>query len=161
MKYKLILVGICISIIIIGWWIYNGPQKEVSKKVQWSIDEETGNEAPLFLLHYKWDGVEENDPTWIIFQKEGKWWVVDLRDVMRLYSKVKSESDLREKLRKYRKKFTFNWIETRKFEPKASHYETVMIALGFDMLFSTERHAFFDFLEWTKDFDEGRLRPDN
>ncbi len=161
MKHKLILVGICISIIIAGWWIYNGPQKEVSKKIQWSIEEETRNEVPLFLLHYKWDGVEENDPTWMIFPKEGKWWVVDLRDVMRLYSEVKSESDLREKIRKYRQEFTFNWIENRKFEPKASRYEAVMTALGFNMLFGTERHALFDFLEGTKDFDEGRLRPDN
>lgn len=161
MRPKLILAGILISILVAGWWIYTGPQKDVSKKIQWSIDEETGKEVPIFLLHYKWNGVEENDPTWVIFPKEGKWWVVDLRDVIRIYPEVKSESELRNKIRKYTEEFTYSWIKNRRFEPKASRYEVIMTALGFNMLFSTERHAFFDFLEGTKDFDEGRLRPDN
>lgn len=161
MRYKLILAGIFILIFVAGWWVYQGSQKDISKKIQWSIDEETRKEVPLFLLHYKWNGVEENDPTWMIFPKEGKWWVVDLRDLMLIYSEVKSESELRDKIRKYRQEFTYSWIENRKFEPKASRYEAIMIALGFNMLFNTERYAFFDFLEGTKDFDEGRLRPDN
>jgi hypothetical protein len=160
MKYKLILAGICISIILAGWWIYKSPQKDVFKKIQWSIDEATGKEVPLFELYYKWDEVEENDPTWMIFPKEGKWWVVDLRDVMRLYSEVKPKSDLYDKIRKYRQEFTHTWIENRKFQPKASRYEAVMTTFGFSILFSIERHAFSDILEGTKDFSEGRLYPD-
>ena len=158
MRYKLILAGISILIIVAGWWIYEGPRKDVSKKIQWSIDEETKKEVPLFHLHYKWNGVEEKDPLWMIFPKEGKWWVVDLIDVMRVYSEVISESELRDRVKKYRQEFTSSWIENRRFEPKASRYEAVMTALGFAMLFHAERDAFFDLLEGTKDFDEGRLR---
>lgn len=35
-----------------------------------------------------------------------------------------------------------------------------MTALGFSMIFDTEQHAFVDILEGTKDFNEGRLRPE-
>jgi hypothetical protein len=36
-----------------------------------------------------------------------------------------------------------------------------MTALGFDVLFGKERHAFFDSLAGTEDFNEGRLQPSN
>ena len=161
MRGKLIPAGVFIIIIVIGWWIYEAPQKDISQKTKWAVDEETKREVPLFELYYKWDGVEETDPTWMIFPKEGKWWVLDSRDVMRVYSEVRPESELREKVKQYRDEFTHSWIEDRRFQPKASRFEAVMTALGFRMFFRTEQKGFVDFLKSAKDFDKGQLRPLN
>ena len=158
MKFKLIATVVIIIVVLGGYWIANGPKKEVSKKIQWSLDDATKEKVPIFLLHYKWNGIEESDPTWMIFPKEGKWWVVDLRNLTHTHSR--SESDIKKEVKKYWQEFTPQWIETHGFEPKASRYEAVMTALGFNMIFNFEKSAFRDFLKGIDDFRTGVLRPD-
>lgn len=158
MKFKLIVAVVIVIVALGGYWIVKGPKKEVSKKIQWSLDDETKKKVPIFLLHYKWNGIEESDPTWMIFPKEGKWWIVDLRNLDHTYSKA--ESDIKKEVKKYRQELTSPWIEKCGFEPKASRYEAVMTALGFNMLFSLEKSAFRDFLGGIDDFRTGELRPD-
>lgn len=82
MKSKLIIASIPILIIFAGWWIYQGPRKEVIERIQWAIEEENNTEVPIFWLHYKWNSIEESDPTWIVFPESKKWWIVDLRTVV-------------------------------------------------------------------------------
>ena len=100
-KSKLFFSVVIVALIFGGYWIINGPKKEVIKKIQWVIDEETNAIVPIFLIHYEWNGIEESDPTWMIFLKGGKWWVIDMRDISNFMAYSKKESNFNEQLRKY------------------------------------------------------------
>lgn len=160
MKSKLIFAIIIVALIFGGYWIINGPKKEVINKIQWVIDEETNAIVPIFLIHYKWNGIEKTDPTWMIFLKEGKWWVIDMRDMSHILVYSKDKSDFNEQLRKYWQEFTHSWIEKRMFDPKGSRYEAFMTAFGFQMIFDFEKSCFRDIPKGINDFKSGKLRPD-
>lgn len=70
-KKKLILYLALSVFILFGWWIYQGADKDVTARVQWSVNIKTGKQAPVFYVFYKWNDVREKRPTWLIFPRDG------------------------------------------------------------------------------------------
>lgn len=158
----ILLISISIAVIVIGSWIYLGPEKNISYKVGWKLDESARRWVPLFWVRYTWDRSEDEYPTWIVYPNDGKWWVCDLTHGGEEKSDptVDPEIIFWKYVHKNREEFTGSWIDQNKFYPKFSRYELVMTAIGLDQLFKKEKRAFFDIKKKSKDFDEGLIQPD-
>jgi hypothetical protein len=157
MKSKIIFIIFLSLFILCGYWIYNGPRKGITTQVQWSIDEESNELVPIFSIYYEWNGLKESEAKWMIFPKDRKWWVIDIRDIEHVLSRYKNELDFKEEMKRYWNEFTYSWIENSKFEPKITRYEAVMTAFGFKMIFNLEKSAFDDVQKGIKDFKSGKL----
>jgi len=160
MLKRIVIVVLFIGIVAAGVWILSGPKKELSTSIQWSKDEATGQIVPLFCVYYKWDGVENWSPTWIVFPKQDKWWIVDIRIFIVPGTQKYTLQSFGQNWRKYSHPFDEKWTSNRYFMPAPTRYQAVMIGLGFNVLFTLEEDAFSDVLKGTQAFDEGWLRPE-
>ena len=176
MKYRWLLIGVCVVLVLSGWWVYmNGEAKELILELQWGEDQKTKKNIPIIELTYRFNGVEDKEAAWLIFpDASGKWEVYDLGQLQILHSKAKSENERNNSLQSTKADFNYEWVEARKYRPWPSIYESIMSALGFETprlkefmvsklglnpLFYIERAAFLHSLKLARDYDEGRLRP--
>lgn len=174
MKHKLVFAGLFIIltvlVILLAGRIFE--TKEINVTTEWVRDQKTNRISPLFSVYYSFAGSEQ-DPIWLIYNKEGRWWVVDMRKAALLYSEAKSKTDQESIIPE--EELTLDWVRDRKYSPMPSNYEALIIALDqntnrvrnmmrmlhLNPVFYLESQVFGDILDRTKDFDEGRLRPDN
>ena len=143
-----------IVILLIGYWIYNGPAKELSYDIVWSIEEETKNEIPVFQLYYVWNGIRESEPTWTVLPKNGKWRVLDMSYVRRI---IDPKNILLDEFPEYKS----SWVENLKFDGKGTRGEAVMQLIGFYPTFSLERRRFHQVLDDIDNFERGVLTPES
>lgn len=160
MLKRVIIVALLIGVIAAAVWILSGPKKELATLIQWSKDEATGQIVPIFLVYYKWDGVKDWSETWMIFPKEEKWWVIDIREFTTTGTQQNLERSLQHRRHAFSQEFNEMWISDRRFQPAPSRYEAVMMGVGFNVLFTAEKDAFRNVLRGTQAFDEGDLSPE-
>ena len=175
MKYKLLLVGVCVVSVLAGVWLFRDAHtKEIVLKTQSGEVKKTKKDVLIISLTYRWNGVEDPEATWVMHPDEdGKWLVTDFGAVLARYAKARTEAERNRALKDPKTAFTYDWVEERRYQPRASRSEAVMRALGFDgrfkalmtkmrlnELFYLEREAFLSCLKLARDFDEGRLTPD-
>lgn len=158
MKNKIIitviLIFLMVSVFAVVAYVWRGAHKSLTSEIQWVRDNNTEEVVPIFSVHYSWNKQKEHDPTWMIFPKNKKWLVVDLR---------KPPSDFmgsQNKLLKYAGNFNSEWIETKQFQAKPDRYEIVLMVLGFEHFFGKERTELRGILRGTRNFDRGLLKSD-
>ena len=159
-RNKLIAIGALIFLFVLVKWVWEGPRKSLVSNIQWAVDNDTKKEIPIFSVYYCRNGKEDSNPTWMIFLKNGKWRVIDIREVSDPLSGPLSASNLSGELLNHANNFDHGWIENKQFEGRASRYEVLLVALGFNPLWAKEQTEFLRILDGTKNFDEGRLKPD-
>lgn len=84
MTKRTLTVALACTVVLIPlvYWIgISAPKKEVVFKREMVQDDLTKEVLPIYAAHYKWDGVEQQVPHWMIFKKYGDWKVLELKKV--------------------------------------------------------------------------------
>jgi hypothetical protein len=98
-------------------------------------EDATGEIVPVYSVHYKWNGIEQQDPQWIIFKKQRVWKVLELNKIINLKEALNHTVD-----------FNASWVEKYGFSPQLSRYESLTATLGFQPTFSEEKAVFYQIL---------------
>lgn len=151
MKNKLktligVLIGVIVLLVLIYWAGIVAPRKEVVLKKEMVEDIVTHEILLLYKVYYKWDGVEQQYPRWLIFNKESEWKVLEFKDINLAISS--------EENRKFAVKFDSGWFMNYKFSPQPTRYQTILSILGFQPIYDEEKGVFFDILHQIKELQE-------
>jgi hypothetical protein len=131
-------IGISILLFLIYWAGLASPKKEMVLKKELNEDMVTGEVLTLYEVFYKWDGVEQQVPWWIMYQNHGEWMVLEFKN----FDPDKGP----EENRKHAVKFDLGWIEYYKFLPQSTRYQMVLKMLGFQPTYDEEKKVFFEIL---------------
>lgn len=143
MKDKLkIIIGVLIGIVVLSFLIYwagiTAPKKEVVLEEEMVKDNITNEAVTIYGVYYKWDGVKQQVPWWIIFKEKGEWKV--------LGTKYLDLTKSPEENRKDAIKFNFEWISLYKFEPQSTRYQAILLLVGFQPFYEDEKTVFSEVL---------------
>ncbi len=136
-KRKMILLTVCLSFLasLVYWVGIAAPKKEVILKRDPHIDDSTQEIVTIYAIYYRWDGIEEKEPWWVVFKKYGEWKVLALNDV----------NDAKEAFN-YVVDFNSSWVDNYRFSPQSSRYQSLLMTLDFQPTFSDEKSVFFEIL---------------
>lgn len=147
-KLKVVL-GVSIFIVVLSFLIYwagiMGPKKEVILKKEIREDEFTSTNVVTFGVFYKWDGIEQEGPWWIIFTDNGKWKVAKNQD----FDVTKSSKENRA----VAVDFNSKWISDYQFEPQNTRYQLILVALGLQPSYDEEKKVFYEIFQEIKRYE--------
>jgi hypothetical protein len=107
---------------------------------------ETGKVCPSYGVFYKWNGVEQQDPWWIVLKIDGEWKVARLKDVS---TKTGKEEAQRSFVR-----FDTKWVSQYGFSPQPTRYETMLLLLGGQPIYQAETTVFYAILDQIKEYEK-------
>lgn len=145
---------IALSLIVAGgfliWWAgISAPKKELVIKKRLGEDIYTTQIIPLYEVYYKWDGKVQDDPWWVILKtsKTGaEWKVVQLKDM-----RTTTEA---EEILKHAMRFDSRWVNGYKLSTQPSRYQTILLFLSIQPLFSEERDVFYQLLNEIEELEK-------
>lgn len=143
----LIVVSIIIIIVLflIYWAGISAPRKEVILKTKIVESLYSHEVSTSYGVYYKWNGVEQQEPWWVIVKTKGEWMVVHLKDV--------ADNNF-EEIQRYTVKFDIKWINDYKFSPQPTRYQAILLLLGSQPLYSEEKKVFYNVLDQIKEFEK-------
>jgi hypothetical protein len=117
-----------------------------------SID--TGEVYPSYGIFYKWNGVEQQDPWWIVLKINGEWKVARLKDVINKMTKEEAQGLFL--------RFDIQWVKQYGFSPQPTRYQTMLLLLGGQPLYEDEKTVFYAILDRIKEYEKQRhgLKPE-
>lgn len=148
---KTLVVG-CIAVILVFALIYwlgiAAPRKEVLFKTEMVESVDSGEISPSYGVFYKWDGIEQKDPWWILLKINGEWKVARLKDVVTKKSKEDAQKSF--------VKFDTKWINGYGFSPQSTRYQLMLLLLGAQPSYGNEKTIFYAILDRIKEYEKQR-----
>lgn len=144
------LVASCVAVILVSALVYwlgiAAPRKEVLFKTKMVESVDTGEVYPSYDVFYKWNGIEQQDPWWIVLKLNGEWKVARLKDVVSKKNKEEAQGSF--------VKFDIKWINEYRFSPQPTRYQMMLLLLGTQPLYEDEKMVFYAILDRIKGYEK-------
>jgi hypothetical protein len=144
------LVASCVAVIFVFGFIYwlgiAAPRKEVLFKTEMVKSIDTGEVYPSYNVFYKWNGIEQQYPWWILLKLNGEWKVARLKDLI-------TNKDKEEAQRSF-VRFDIKWINEYRFSPQSTRYETMLLLLGAQPMYEDEQAVFYAILDQIRKYEK-------
>jgi len=145
-KFLIVTIIVLIFTFLIYWAGISAPKKKVAVEIEYIEYESSLEISPLYKVYYEWNGVRQPDPWWMILKKDGVWRVIELRDLVKAQNKGITD------FQKFSTKFDFKWVRKYKFKPQPTRYETILLLLGAQSIYSEEKNAFMEIIKKEESF---------
>ena len=133
-----VLSGFILGLVVLSCWVFVGsPKKEIVFIKMFGKYDKTGETGFAYEVFYEWNGVKQEVPWWFIFEKDGKWLVVETKDIS-----IPTDKNVF----RYAEKFDHTWIWDYGFTPQPTRYQTMLMMVGLQPTFSDEKDIFIDIL---------------
>lgn len=144
----LVVCGIAIFLVsaLVYWLGIAAPRKEVLFKPKMFEWIKTGEVSPSYCVFYKWNGIEQKAPWWIVLKINGEWKVAQRKDIV-------TDKGTEEAKRSF-VRFDTKWINEYEFSPQATRYQTFLLLLGAQPLYLDEQTVFYAILDQIKEYEK-------
>lgn len=144
--FLLISIAIIVISALVYWLGIAAPRKVVLFKTKTVESVGTGEVFPLYGVFYKWNGVEQQEPWWIVFKINGEWKIARLKDVITGKSKEESQRSF--------VRFDSKWVSQNQFSAQPTRYQTMLLLLGFRPLYEDEIVVFSSILDQIRQYEK-------